>query len=186
MTKYAAFLRGINVGGHKVIKMEALKKAFESFGFQNVKTLLASGNVLFETAESDSNALTQKIEQNLKKTFGFEVGTLLRTKQKMHALADSEPFKKMKVTPHTRLYVTFLKERSKSGLKIPYESPEKDFRIVSVSAGEVCSVVTLSPKRQTTDLMVFLEKEFGRNITTRNWNTITRLLKKIKTVSDVH
>jgi uncharacterized protein (DUF1697 family) len=92
-------------------------------------------------------------------------------------LADSNPFKKITVTPQMRLYVTFLSEKPKSSLKIPYESPEKDFKIVRVSNNEVCSVLTLSPNTGTVDAMSVLEKEFGRKVTTRNWNTVIKLLK---------
>lgn len=177
MTKYAAFLRGINVGGNKPVPMERLKKAFESLGFRNVKTLLATGNVLFEAASANAAALAGKIEEKLKRTFGFEIGTIVRTVEKLQELADSSPFKKIKVTPETRLYVTFLAEKPTSKLKIPYSTPEKDFQILRVTSTEVCSVLTLSPNRRTVDLMSILEKEFGKKVTTRNWNTIARVLK---------
>lgn len=176
MTKYVAFLRGINVGGHKPVKMEELKKAFESMGFQNVKTLLASGNVLFETPETGTDNLVKRIEEKLEKELGHEIGVLLRTIEEIQNLVDADPFKNIKVTPQTSFYVTFLSEKSKSTLKIPYESIEKDIKIVQVSASEVCSYITLSPNRGTSDLISVLEKELGRKITTRNWNTITKIL----------
>jgi uncharacterized protein (DUF1697 family) len=85
------------------------------------------------------------------------------------------PFEDVTVTSQTRLYVTFLSEKPASNLEIPYESPEKDFRILSVSDSEVCSVLTLTPNRGTTKAMDILEKEFGKNITTRNWNTVQKI-----------
>ncbi len=176
MTRYVAFLRGINVGGHKPVKMEELKKAFESIGFQNVKTLLASGNVLFETSETGTDNLIKQIEGKLEKEFGHEIGVLLRTIEEIQNLADADPFKNIKVTPQTRFYVAFLSEKPKSALEIPYESG-KEIKIVYVSASEVCSVLILSPNKGTTDLMSVLEKEFGRKVTTRNWNTVTKILK---------
>jgi len=176
LTKYVAFLRGINVGGHKPVKMEELKKAFESIGFQKVKTLLASGNVLFETSETDTDNLIKRIEEKLEKEFGHEIGVLLRTIEEIQNLADADPFKNIKVTQQTRFYVTFLSEKPESALTIPYESIEKDIKIVHVSASEVCSFITLSPNRGTSDLMSVLEKEFGRKVTTRNWNTVTKIL----------
>lgn len=180
MSKYVAFLRGINVGGHKAVKMEDLKKVFASLGFKNVKTLLASGNVLFEASQGSADVLSKKIEEELKKSFGHEIGVLIRKIGELQSLAEVNPFKGVKLTPQTRLYVTFLSEKPRSNLKIPYESPEKDFKIISVSSGEVCSALTLSPTRRTTDLMGILEKEFGKKVTTRNWNTIIRLLKTNK------
>ena len=177
MTKYVVFLRGINVGGHKPVKMEELKKAFESMGFQNVKTILASGNVLFETTETGTDNLLKRIEEKLEKEYWHEIGVLIRTIEEIQNLADADPFKNIKVTPLTRFYVTFLSEKSENALKIPYESIEKDMKIVQVSASEVCSFITLSPNRGTSDLMSVLEKEYGRKVTTRNWNTVTKILK---------
>jgi uncharacterized protein (DUF1697 family) len=174
--KYAAFLRGINVGGHKTVPMEGLKKTFASLGFQNVKTLLASGNILFDAPETTIVELTQKISAYLEKIFGFEIGVLVRTKVEIQKLTDSAPFKKIRVTPQTRLYVTFISGKPKGALKIPYESPGKEIRILQASDSAVLSVVTLSPGVGTIDLMGILEKEFGKNITTRNWNTIIKMV----------
>ena len=176
-TKYAAFLRGINVGGHKPIKMDALAGAFRSLGFQNVKTILVSGNVLFDAPKTSPGVLTQKIEAKLEKAFGYPVGVTLRTVPEIQKLVKSDPFKNIAVTPQTRLYVTFRRDKTTGSLKIPYQSPEKDFQILRVSVGEVCSALTLSPDRQTTQLMNILEKEFGKTVTTRNWNTIVRILR---------
>jgi len=177
MTKFAAFLRGINVGGNKLIKMEDLKKCFASAGFKNVKTILASGNVLFESSNSDEDVLANKIADKLKSELGHDVGIQIRSIDEIQKLADRDPFKKIKVTPETRLYVTFLPEKPKSKLKIPYASPEKDFRILEVTNREICSVVDLNLGRGTVEAMSILDKEFGKNITTRNWNTVGKILK---------
>jgi uncharacterized protein (DUF1697 family) len=176
MIKYAAFLRGINVGG-VTVKMDKLKKTFEAIGFANVKTLLASGNVLFASPSVSESALVKKIEKKLETAFGRKIGVLIRKIDELQHLADADPFAGIKVTPKTRLYVTFLAEKTKSGLKIPYESPDKNFKIIRATGSEVCSVLTLSPNSRTIDLMSILEKEFGRKVTTRNWNTINRILK---------
>ena len=176
-TTYVAFLRGINVGGNKPIRMADLQKAFESLRFTNVKTVLASGNVLFDAPPSRPAALTAAIEKKLKQAFGTEIPVLVRTLKELQRLAESEPFRGVAVTPQTRLYVTFLTEKPASKLKIPYASPDRGFRILRVTACEVCSVVILTPQHGTLDLMGFLEKEFGKRITTRNWNTVLRLLK---------
>ena len=177
MMKYAAFLRGINVGGHKTVKMEELKKAFAALGFEKVKTLLASGNVLFAAPSASESTLAKKIEAKLAQTFGHEIGVLIRKIEGLQRLAGANPFAEIKVTPQTRLYVTFLSEKTKGSLKIPYESPDKNFKIIRSTASEVCSVLTLSPNSRTVDLMSVLEKEFGRKVTTRNWNTIEKVLK---------
>jgi uncharacterized protein (DUF1697 family) len=176
-TLYAAFLRGINVGGHKPIKMEDLKRAFEALGFGNVRTILASGNVVFEPSQAGSEALVETIEGKLKDVFGYDIGVLVRPMKDLQQLEATNPFKGIKVTPQTRLYVTFLSEKPRSSLKIPYQSPDRNFKIIRVTENAVLSVLTVSPESRTTDLMTVLEKEFGRKVTTRNWNTITKLLE---------
>src|SRR5436305_9733791 len=143
MTKFVALLRGINVGGNKLIKMDDLKKWFAALGFKNVKTIPNSGNVLFESGDDDEDALGKKIADKLKKEVGHEVGIQVRSIEEIQELADRDPFKKIKVTPETRLYITFLVDKPKSKLKIPYTSPQKDFRILEVTSREICSVVDL-------------------------------------------
>ena len=78
MTIYIALLRGINVGGHRVIKMADLKKAFESIGVKQVKTYIQSGNVVFES-EEEINFLKERIECAIKNVFDFDVPVMLRT-----------------------------------------------------------------------------------------------------------
>jgi uncharacterized protein (DUF1697 family) len=173
MSKYAAFLRGINVGG-VTVKMDKLKKAFEGLGFTDVKTLLASGNVLFATPSASESTLVKKIEKKLETAFGREIGVLVRKIDELQRLAAADPFAGIKVTPQTRLFVTFLAEKNKSSQKIPYETPDKNLRIIRANDREVCSVLTLY---RTVDLMSMLEKEYGRKITTRSWNTIEKVLK---------
>jgi uncharacterized protein (DUF1697 family) len=174
---YVALLRGINLGGHKQIKMQELKKLFESMGFDGVKTILNSGNVLFQAGGAAKSALVKRIEDELEKTFGYQVAVILRTIRNIQEMADSNPFKKVKVTQDIRLYVTFLSEDPGSSLKLPYESPEKGFKILGIQDGAVFSVVTLTAKQGTTEAMASLGKEFGKRITTRNWNTIARILR---------
>ena len=157
--------------------MEDLRKSFEGMGFKNVRTLIASGNVLFETSASDSGKLAQKIEAGLKKSFGFPVDVILRSLEEIQRILISNPFKDIKVTPEIRLYVSFLTDKPKTPLKLPYESPQKDFRILRTSEREVFSVSMPAPRgRSTGNLMTTIEKAFGKKITTRNWNTIARIL----------
>jgi uncharacterized protein (DUF1697 family) len=129
MASYVAFLRGINVGGNNKIGMDELRQAFVSWGFANVKTVLASGNVIFE-AKADAR-LARTIEQNISKSFGINVSAIVRTIDDIRALAKADPFKNIKVTPRARLYVTFLADRPKS-TKAP-ESHGTDFRILHIS-----------------------------------------------------
>ena len=107
MTKHIAFLRAINVGGHTV-KMDHLREIFESFGFTNVETFIASGNVIFETRSKDVDALVKKIEKGLNETLGFEVATFIRSGSELAAIADHKPFPKSQMDSATVLNVAFL------------------------------------------------------------------------------
>ena len=150
----------------------------EKMGYANVKTLLASGNVVFETQKSSIPALIAAIETQFEKTFGFTSSIILRPLEEIRKLIASDPFKGITVTPQTRLYVTFLLEKPKSTLKIPYVSESKDFKILRVTDHEICSVLTISDNTNSIDSMNILEKEFGKRITTRNWNTVLKLVKE--------
>lgn len=179
MTPCVAFLRGINVGGKKLMRMSRVRQAFEALGFLNVKTLLASGNVLFEARASASRALTRIIEQKLKRTFGADVCVVLRTRRALQRLVDADPFRNIKVTPRTRLFVTFLSEKPQTSLKIPYQSPDKSFRILCAVGADVCSVLTLGPQwARNLHQMDILEREFGKGITTRSWGTIQKCARR--------
>src|SRR5436189_2746658 len=107
---YIAFLRGINVGGNTLIKMADLKRVLTRLGLQKLETVLASGNVIFETPETDVALLTHNIQQKLKSHFDLNVTIVLRTAKQIESLIKADPFKKVKSTAQTRLLVTFLPE----------------------------------------------------------------------------
>jgi uncharacterized protein (DUF1697 family) len=171
--RYVAFLRGINVGKRRV-KNDALAKVFDDLGFENVKVLIASGNVLFDAAQQDELKLTKTVEDGLEKALGFQVSVMLRSIPEVQAMLDLDPFKGIEVTKQTRLYVTLLAEKTKSTLKLPYASKDGNYRILSRTDREVYSVLTVSESGRTVDLMAVLEKEYGKSATTRNWNTIQK------------
>ncbi len=166
---YVAFLRGINLSGH-TIKMEDLKKAFEEIGLENVQTILASGNVLFESRSTNKDALQHDIAAHLFKKFGYSIPVIIRTKEEIEKIVAADPFSAIAVTPETRLYITFLSENSLFEVSF-----DKAFQVVRLTSNEICIAVTLTEGAGTTDMMRLLEKTFGKNITTRNWNTINKV-----------
>lgn len=177
---FIALLRGINVGGNKKVPMADAKKVFEGLGFTEVRTFLASGNIRFKVAKGRPTLeeLTATLEAALKKKFGFEIPVLLRSLDSIQSLVKENPFKGIPVTPETRLYVTFIEGKPLVELKLPYETPEKDFKILcKTKDGAVCSVLTLLRGRGSVDAMTILEKTYGKKITTRNWNTVLKLIK---------
>ena len=176
---YVALLRGVNVGGHRRVRMQALGEVFAALGCAQVRTVLASGNVVFAPPArlaGDEARLAARIERALAEAFGHETGVVLRPREELQRLAKRQPFGGERVMANTRLFVTFVAKTHRTALDIPYTSPDGSFRILCASEREVCSVLTLGPHwganlRQ----MEVLERAYGGGITTRSWSTVLRL-----------
>ena len=170
---YVAFLRGINVGGHHKVPMKNLREELEKINFKNCTTILNSGNVVFE---SDENHLENRISEHLEKTFGFPIPTLVRTREMIIGLLHLDPFKDVEVSKEIRLYVSFLKDDNSAQVNLPWISQDKAYRIIGKTNKTIFSVIDLS-LANTPSAMAVLEKFYGKEITTRNWNTIERIGK---------
>src|SRR5215469_9663989 len=109
MTTYIAMLRGINVSGHKIIRMERLRAVFEELGFAHVKTYVQSGNVIFETNEPPSG-LAAKIERKIQAEFGFEVPVLTKSAKELKDIVKHNPLLKDSAIDPAKLHVTFLSD----------------------------------------------------------------------------
>lgn len=173
--RYICLLRGINVGGHNKIKMAELRKMFEGLGFENVKTVLATGNIGFDApASKNIEDLGKQIHDEILRVFELDISVIMRVRDDIQQLVDSDPFADVEMTEDTRIYVSFLGDDSnKHNLKIPYSDPDGSFTIVAIKNGAACGARDANIK--TVDYMSFLEKEFGKNITTRNWNTVLKI-----------
>lgn len=174
--KYLALLRGINVGGNKKVPMAELTNMLLDLGFWDVKTFLNSGNVLFESSLGNENEIQKSISEGIEKIFGFEVKVILRDMQKIQKLMETDPFSAVPLNKDVRLYISFLAEKRISKLKLPYTSEKMDFKILQSTGMEVFSVLNLQNARSV-DAMGILEKEFGKDITSRNWNTLVKIAK---------
>jgi len=171
---YVALLRGINVGGSHKVPMAELKKELLRLGFVNVETLLNSGNVIFEAPEEPSEEL---LEARLMEVFGFPIPVLLQPGDTFQTVVRKDPFREIPVTKDIRLYTSFLKEKPKNGPSLPWCSPDGSYRILTMEDRIIFSVLDLALS-QTTKAMDTLEQMFGKNITTRNWNTVIRIAEK--------
>lgn len=172
MTRHVALLRGVNLGKRQV-KSADLKAAFEAMGFANVKTLLASGNVLFD---ADPKAVSQKvIEAALEQRFGFDIGTVLRTRDEMRALIALDPFKGRQEDENTKLYVAFVDDRNARTLPMPC-AVEGDFEVVHLTDGEVFILAHRLPHGRFGEGMEQIWKHFGKKRlwTSRNFNTVVK------------
>ncbi len=170
--RWAAFLRGINVGGNKAVKMADLRAAFEAMGFVDVRTVQASGNVVFSTPDAPGpGELRARIEAGLAEGLSSRTGVALRRAADLAALVAADPFVAVAVTPATRLYVTFLSRPAPDETDLGDER----VRLVRITAGEVLTAIELVPGWGTPELMRLLESGLGKDVTTRSWNTVVKV-----------
>jgi len=173
MSKYIAFLRAINVGGHTV-KMDHLRTLFEELEFSRVETFIASGNVIFESAAKNRATLEKQISEHLKKSLGYEVDTFLRTVREVAELEKRSPF--MADKKARDVYVAFLHEppnaEAKSAL-LALRNKLNDFAILDREV----YWLRLN-KDNTIFLKNSLEKILKMAATSRNITTIHKLAEK--------
>ncbi|MGH8775450.1 MAG: DUF1697 domain-containing protein [Jiangellaceae bacterium] len=175
--RYVALLRGIGPLNPNM-RNEKLRGVFESLGFRNVETVISSGNVVFDADSQDVGALEARIEDAWPEQLGFRSTTIIRTRDQMLNLVAKNPFGDRADTPATSLQVTFLKHEPAADLDVPYTPDTGDYTIVAVEDRVICAVIDLSGSR-TPDLMRWLEKTLGKEITTRTWKTVHRILRKL-------
>lgn len=171
MPQYIAFPRGINAG-HRMTMAE-LRAVFESLGYDGVRTVLASGNVLFETKRTAEATLARRIETALSEAFGARIPVVVLTRAELERLAKANPFAKVDLGPSKRPHVTFLKTKPREGSKLPQGA---GYQVLGIVGRAVCSVVDLSGA-SSPDLMRALDKEFGTEVTTRGWPTVEKVLR---------
>ncbi len=176
---YVAFLRGINVGGHHKVPMAELRKELEALSFQNVTTLLNSGNVIFEVKSSEETELSNRIAQRLEKVFQFPVPTIVISADSILELLNDDPFRDEILTKESRGYVSFLQHKPKTSVQLPWISEDTSLTILRANDKLICSFLDLS-KTKTPQAMNVLEKLYGKQMTTRNWNTIMRIGIKLE------
>ncbi|WP_025691041.1 DUF1697 domain-containing protein [Paenibacillus zanthoxyli] len=174
MEKYIALIRGINVGGNKIIKMQDLRTMLQSLGFQNVKTYIQSGNVVLGGPDSGDEAIGEAIEQGIRDTFGFDASVVIRTAQELEAAIANNPFELTGAEEFKRLYVSFLSgeltDEARERLR-PYEDGEDKLRIV----GKEMYILYKTKVSDSPLFKVPLEKIMGVSATSRNWNTVNKL-----------
>lgn len=172
MTRHLALLRGVNLG-QRSVKSAELQQAFADMGFSAVKTLLASGNVLFDAPPAEVSQT--KIEAALEARFGFAIGTVLRTREALRALVARDPFGGRREDEDTKLHVTFLAEPVARTLPLPC-AVEGDFEVVHVTDGEIFIVAHRMPSGRFGAGMDQVWKHFGQRQlwTSRNYNTVLK------------
>lgn len=174
MITYICFLRGVNVGGNKLLKMAELKALFDALKLREAKTYLQSGNVVFRSDETDRTVLTRRIEEGIRKKSGMEVKIILRTTDELRKVIAANPLAPDDRNP-SALLVAFLAspiaEKGKAtltSLRIASEEIEFGDREIYMYFPENMARSKLAA--------ALTEKKVGVNVTARNWNTVNALL----------
>ena len=172
--KYVAFLRGINVGGKNKIKMETLRERCSALGFENVKTYINSGNLIFETAKIDDLKLAAQIETAIEKEFGLQIKVIVRTIAEIENIIKNNPFAGQ-FENDKDLHVFFLDEEMPSEKRELLLSNNSATEMYFVQNREIFCLLRVS----VLDSLMgkdYIGKKLKVSATARNWRTVTKIL----------
>ena len=176
MTTHLALLRGINVSGHKMIKMEVLKKALESIGFLNVQTYIQSGNVFVTTNEENPLKVGFLIKQEIAKSFGHDVPVIVISKTDLETCLETNPFLNNADVDLKKLYVAFLSatlpDEILNQVNLNFIKPDE----IHLHGNKIFIKYDTSPAKTKLDNN-WIEKKMNVTATIRNWNTVNKLLE---------
>ena len=170
MATWAALLRAVNLGSRNKVPMARLREALEASGYEDVRTLIQSGNVVFTASTPDA----QEIEALVDAEFGVQTVVILRNARQIRALAEAHPFGR----DTSRTHVTFLREKTRSSARSSLASVAGDDEFAVVGGDVVVrypngyQVATLTAAR--------IEKALGTTVTARNWRTVEKLAELMR------
>lgn len=151
-------------------KMPQLKSCFEAAGFKDVKTVLSSGNVVFSGNAASEAALERRAEAAMAKQLGRSFYTIVRPTTALLGLLEADPFAAFRLPANAKRVVTFLREPHKAKLSLPIEVDGA--RILAMNGRSAFTIYLPNPRGPV--FMTLIEKTFGKNVTTRTWETIKK------------
>ncbi len=174
METYISILRGINVGGHKLIKMQVLTKLYEDLGFKNVKTYIQSGNVVFKSKQTDNLKLEAIISKKITEVFSFEVPVIVMKHKEVEGVFKNNPFIIKKKLDVNFLHVTFFSQQPKQEDmdKISGVFGNDEFVFTEKAVYLYCPDGYSKSKLTNS----FFENKLKVIATTRNWKSTTELV----------
>ena len=177
--KYLAILRGINVSGKNLIKMDALRISMEKFGFQSVSTYIQSGNICFESNLDDTFEIASTIKNELEKNFNLNVPVLVFKDEDFDKILKENPFVKQSIFDTKFMHITFLESEIDSNL-IPHLEDKCSESERLFCQGKAVYLYLPTGYGTTKLSNNFIEKKLKNLATTRNWNTCLELQKILK------
>lgn len=178
LMKYVMLLRGMGPGDPE-FNNQSICQCLEKLGYGNVSSLQASGNYLFETDESGIAKLEADIEDAIELRVGYRRAAVVRSAVQIGELMKLDPFRGMTHGPSSYLLVTFMKRATKPTFTTPYHPEGKPYEVLAYKDGMIFTT-TNNTIVKTTDLMTWLEKQFSKDVTSRTWNTMQRVHKRLE------
>ncbi len=172
---HVAFLRAINVGGRGIVKMTALQKAFSAAGAENVRTVIASGNVVFEAPRA-LGPMRDRIQEKVKTLLGADPVIVFRQQTYLDALVAAAPFGGLVTDKSVKLYVAFLSGKPKRLPAFPLPIPKEALEVRGMYEQDVLVVSRRKPNGLYGFPGEWTERELGLASTARNWSTVTRIV----------
>lgn len=154
-------------------KMPELQRAFTAGGFTDVKTVLATGNVVFTARAATEASLAKKCEAAMTKELGKAFLTIIRSVDALRALLATDPFAEFRLAADAKRVVTFLRDKPTKKLELPLELDGA--KILCVRGNEIFHAYVPSPRGAV--FMRLIEKTFGQDVTTRTWDTVKKIAK---------
>ncbi|KQO22543.1 hypothetical protein ASF10_09225 [Flavobacterium sp. Leaf82] len=175
MQIYIAFLRGINISGHKIIKMESLRTILAELPIENISTYIQSGNIIFTSNLTNISDLENQIANCIEKHFGYQVSVLVLTLEELQKCVEKNPDPDHNLSDPTQPYVTFLsKKPTTSDLdnfqKIDFQNDKH------ITINKVLYIIYANPGGNSKLSNTIIENKLNVKATTRNWKTINKLI----------
>lgn len=167
MHRYVAFLRGVSPMNAKMVE---LKDCFERAGFTDIKTVLSSGNIVFDARTASETTLERKAETTMTKQLGHAFYTIVRPANVLRELFELDPYAAFRLPTSAKRVVTFLRKPRTEKLMLPIEVDGA--RILAIHDREIFTAYVPNPRGPV--FMALIEKTFGTHVTTRTWDTIRR------------
>jgi uncharacterized protein (DUF1697 family) len=175
MRIYIALLRGINVSGHKIIKMEILRKVLEELDFKNISTYIQSGNILFESDVIDVSILEHQIADKIEEHFGFLVPVTIVTLEELKMIVEKNPFSNQKMEDPAQPYVAFLSESpTPAAIKVLGAIDFGNDRFINID--KTLYLFYANSAANTKLNNVVIENKLKLKATSRNWKTVHKLI----------
>src|SRR5256884_1784351 len=179
MTTFVSLFRGINVGGHQAVRMDAPKELHESLGLQDVATYIQSGNVVFTSDDADVTRIQKDIEDGFTQKFGFQVKVMVRTADEFNVIIENNPFQNHPMKESKWVVAMFLATHpvstAREDIQKAYTGPEELYII-----GQEVYIYYPEGIGRSKLTNTFLEKKLKTTGTARNWNTVLRLQKMMQ------